>query len=102
MRDKISESNCDVIWLQETKRENFDIQFIRKFCPPSFEFLPSVGASGAVLTVWKSQLFQGHLAFSSEYSISMEFTYNHNDVDWVLLIGMGHVHQRASNSLLSG
>jgi exonuclease III len=49
IRDKITESGCDVICLQETKRQFFDIQIIKKFCPSSFyafEFLPSLGASG--------------------------------------------------------
>lgn len=48
---KIQETNCDIICLQETKREHFDLAYIRKFCPPSFdqfEYLPSVGNSGVV------------------------------------------------------
>ena len=55
IRDKITEMNCDIICLQETKRETFDIQFIRKFCSQdfdAFEFLPSLGASGGVITIW--------------------------------------------------
>ena len=54
IRDKITESNCDILCLQETKREIFDLQLIKKFCPSSFdsfEFLPSVGTSGGILTV---------------------------------------------------
>lgn len=84
IREKIVESRCDVIYLQETKRESFDMQFIRNFCPPSFDslaFLPSAGASGGVVTIWKSQLFQGHLIFSNEFGISVEFTSNHNASD---------------------
>ena len=51
IRDKITESNCDIVCLQETKKENFDLQFIKNFCPSqfdSFEYLPSVGASKAL------------------------------------------------------
>jgi hypothetical protein len=33
IRDKISESGCDIVCLQETKKEFFDIQFIKKFVP---------------------------------------------------------------------
>jgi len=47
IRDRVSESCCDVICLQETKRSHFDAMFIRQFCPPvfdQFEFLPSNGA----------------------------------------------------------
>jgi hypothetical protein len=64
IRDKISESGCDV----------FDVQFIKNFYPSSFdafEFLPSVGASGGIITIWKSSLFSGSLAFSNEYAISI-------------------------------
>jgi exonuclease III len=40
---KIAESNCDIICLQETKRETFDLDYTRKFCPKKFnkfEYLP--------------------------------------------------------------
>jgi len=87
IRDKISESHCDVIFLQETKKENFDLQFIRKFCPPSFdcfEYLPSVGASGGVITIWKSHIFTGQLIYNNEFRISVEFSSNLNACDWVL------------------
>jgi exonuclease III len=49
---KIEECGCDIICIQETKMENFDIQFIRKFAPKrfnKFEFLPSNGASGGMI-----------------------------------------------------
>ena len=87
IRDKIVESNCDILCLQETKRENFDIQFIKKFCSSSFdsfEFLPSVGASGGILTVWKSYLFHGQLVFSNDFNLTVEFSSKHNDSKWVL------------------
>ena len=84
IRDKISESHCDVIFLQETKKENFDLQFIRKFCPPSFdcfEYLPSVGACGGVITIWKSHIFTGQLIYNNEFRISVEFSSNLNACD---------------------
>jgi exonuclease III len=45
----IDESRHEIICLQETKREHFDLQFIQKFRPKKFTkflFVPSVGASG--------------------------------------------------------
>ena len=69
------------------KRDVFDIQCIRKFCPrgfDAFEFLPSVGASGGVITIWKSHMFDGHLIFINEYGLSVELSSKHNAVDWVL------------------
>jgi exonuclease III len=37
IRDKISESACQVVCLQETKRENFDSFYIKKFCPRALD-----------------------------------------------------------------
>lgn len=62
LRNKIIESNYDIISIQETKRSKFDLAYTRKFCPRIFYvfcFLPSVGASGGILVVWKSSLFSG-------------------------------------------
>ena len=46
------ESKSEIICLQETKKDSFDSDFIKKICPvdvDSFEFLPLVGASGGIL-----------------------------------------------------
>jgi exonuclease III len=62
VRDKIEESCCSVICLQETKHEHFDMRFIRNFAPrrfDHFEYIPSVGASGGILVVWNSSTFKG-------------------------------------------
>ena len=48
LRQKIDESDCNIMCLQETKRETFDTTYLKKFCPSrinNFAFLPSVGAS---------------------------------------------------------
>ena len=83
IRDKIAESNCDVVCLQETKGDNFDIHFVKRFCPSSFdcfEFLPSDGASGGIITIWKSHMFQDHLVFSNAFNLTVEFTSQHNEM----------------------
>lgn len=80
------ESKSEIIYLQKTK-ETFDINFIKNLCPSdfdSFEFLPSVGASGGILVVWKSNAFMGQLVFSNDYAISVEFTSKINNDSWVL------------------
>jgi exonuclease III len=77
IREKIVDSGCDIFCFQETKRDNFDAAFLRKLCPSEFdkfEFLPSVGASGGVLTAWKGRLFTGDLIFSNRFGISVNFT----------------------------
>jgi exonuclease III len=51
LSNKIEESGCDIVCLQETKREHFDLKYIKNFCPKKFNkfvFLPSVGASGVL------------------------------------------------------
>jgi hypothetical protein len=37
----------------------------------AFEFLPSVGASGGVNTIWKSTFFSGTLVLRNEFGISI-------------------------------
>lgn len=48
LRNKIDESVCSIICLQETKRESFDALYLKKFVPRNFDkidFIPLVGAS---------------------------------------------------------
>lgn len=62
VRNKISESGAAIVCLKETKRTSFDQSYISKFCPRhlnKFVFIPSIGASGGLLVVWNSALFQG-------------------------------------------
>jgi exonuclease III len=60
--DKIRESGCNVVCFQESKRENVDIAFLRNFRPrnfDSFAFVPYVGRSGGIITVWDISVFSG-------------------------------------------
>jgi exonuclease III len=87
IRDRITESNCDVICLQETKRSHFDSAFIRQFCPLTFdcfEYLPSNGASGGSITIWKSSMFSGNLIFQNDYATSVLLTSTHNSASWII------------------
>jgi len=87
LRNKIIECKCDIVTIQETKRESFDSTYIRKFCPNNFDsfcFLPSLGASGGILVVWKSSTFTGNMVFQNRFSISVEFISTHNNDRWVL------------------
>lgn len=48
IRDKVTDSACDIICFQETRKEEIDVNFLRNVCPPNFdrfEFLPSIGTS---------------------------------------------------------
>jgi exonuclease III len=60
LRNVIDECGCDVICLQETKKDSFDMAFIKSCCPPCFDdflYIPSNGASGGIIVIWKSSVF---------------------------------------------
>ena len=75
IRDKISESACQVVCLQETKRESFDNFYIKKFCPRNldqFAYSPSIGASRGIITIWNSSLFDGSVVHINSYAITIK------------------------------
>lgn len=77
VRDKLEESACSIICLQETKREHFDTAYIRNFAPKrfdQFDFVPSVGASGGILVTWNSSHFSGTVVDKQVFGITIEFT----------------------------
>jgi exonuclease III len=52
LMNAIITSGCSVICLQETKKNDFDISFIKSCCPKKFDdydFIPSSGASGGLI-----------------------------------------------------
>ena len=64
IRQKIDESACSIVCLQETKRAVFDSAYIRNFAPhhfDKFEFFPLVGYSGGLLVLWNSAVFSGQV-----------------------------------------
>jgi hypothetical protein len=88
LTSKIEESGCDIICLQETKRENFDMDYLKQFCLKrfnKFEFLlPSIGASGGLLIVWNGSLFTRVLSFQNDFSLSVTFTSKITNETWIL------------------
>jgi hypothetical protein len=62
VRNKLEESACSIVCLQETKRDHFDMAFIKKLAPrrfDCFDFVPSIGASGGLLTLCPGSMFWG-------------------------------------------
>jgi exonuclease III len=54
VREKIEESSCSVLCLQEIKCEHFNTAYIRKFAPrrfDKFDYIPSEGALGGILVI---------------------------------------------------
>jgi exonuclease III len=66
IRCAIQEFGCDVVCLQETKREFFDGAYLKNFCPnclDNFAYVPSIGNSGGSIVIWKSSKLAGSIIF---------------------------------------
>lgn len=103
IRNKITDGQCDIVCLQETKKDSFDPLFLRKICPPvldTFDFLPSVGASGGILIIWRGALFTGIRIFHNEFAITMEFCSRHDGSKWVLTCIYGPCTPEGKNVFL--
>jgi hypothetical protein len=64
LRNSIMETNCDILCIQERKKDSFEDSYIRKFCNRSldkFAFGPSIGASRGFLKIWKSSHFDAEM-----------------------------------------
>ncbi|XP_073355017.1 uncharacterized protein [Aegilops tauschii subsp. strangulata] len=73
---------------QETKRESFDLAFIKTFCPKRFDkfaFAPSMGASGGIITIWNSSLFVGTLWFTDSFAVGVSFVSTQSNEAWNLV-----------------
>ena len=87
IRKKIDESACCIMTFQETKRDNFDIAYIKNFCPKRFNqfcFSPSNGNSGGLITIWNGNLMKGKVISQNYYQITIEFTSNLDSTCWYL------------------
>lgn len=77
IKDKVNESACHIICLQESKKESFDQAYLRKFCPrhlSHFVYSPSIGASGGLITIWNDHQFQTDTVLINSYSITLKLT----------------------------
>lgn len=72
IRAKISESACHILCLQETKREQFDMFYLKKFCQGILTdfFLPVIDASGGLIIIWNSSFFNASPVHANSYAIT--------------------------------
>jgi exonuclease III len=87
LKNKIEESGCAIICLQETKKDSFDHSFIRKFSPrrfDKFEFVPSLGVSVGLAIIWNNSIFSGTLIHRERFALSVQFTSVHLNRSWTL------------------
>ena len=92
VRQKIDESHCAIACLQETKFTSFDSRTIKSFCPKrfdSFAFSPSLGASGGILFVWNSSVFDDTLLEAQQFAVVIEFVSRQNNERWTLVVVYG-------------
>ena len=81
VREKVAQSQCAVICLQETKLSDCPRSLVKSIFPVGFDqFIesPSRGASGGILTVWHSDVFRGTLIEVKPFGIVINFTSLHN------------------------
>lgn len=54
----------------------FDLSFVKLFCPKKFDqfvFMPSVGSSGGIITIWDSSVFCGTTIFTESFAVGVKF-----------------------------
>lgn len=93
-----------MLCLQETKREHFDMSFIQKFAPrcfDSFDYIPSVGASGGILVIWNSAVFSGQVLDKQQYGLTIIFSAMHNRETWKLTNVYGPCDEPARSEFVS-
>ena len=88
IRNAIDISGCSVVCFQETKCTSFDASYVKLFCPKKFdmfEFIPSVGNSGGILTAWMSSVFTGVAVFSKTFALGVRLTSRQSGNSWTLV-----------------
>lgn len=100
LSNTINETCCEIICLQETKREHIDSNLVRKFCPKrinKFDYHPFNGASGGLLVAWNITLFHGVKVFEKKNALSIQFTSNLNGNCWIVsnIYGPCQLNERA-------
>lgn len=87
IRQKIDESTCCIMTFQETKRDHFDLAYIKKICPKRFNqfcYSPSNGNSGGIITIWNGNLLKGKVISHNYFQITIEFSSNLGNSTWYL------------------
>jgi exonuclease III len=87
VENNILETKADIVCLQESKRVVFDLNYLRKLCPRSFDdfaYVPSIGNSGGTLITWKGSKFSGQVVSENQFARSVEFITKTNGQKWIL------------------
>jgi exonuclease III len=71
IQNKIQETKCDIICIQDTKREHFDLEYLKKFTTREFNnysFIPSSRNSGGTFISWKGSKFHRAPVFENSFA----------------------------------
>ena len=88
LSNAIAASGCSVLCLQETKKPVIDHAFIKSCCPRRFDqfaFVPSRGASGGIVTIWNSVVFNGTVIALEEFALVIRFQSTQSSQSWTLV-----------------
>lgn len=94
IKESLRKANVDIVMLQETKLEVVDHKWIRSIwgCRnKNWSFLPSLGASGGQLIIWRDELFKNVESLPGAYTHSIKFKKKDDGVMWVLTLVYGLV-----------
>jgi hypothetical protein len=96
IHNKLEESYCSLFCFQETKKEEFDVMFLRKFAPrrfDCFDYFPSEGASGGILVGWSSRVFSAITIDSESFALRLQVASVHNLAVWNLITVYGKTRE---------
>ena len=88
LSNAIKSSGCAVVCLHEMKKTSFDLSFVKSCCPHNFDqfaFVPSRGASGGILTIWKSSVFSGKVVSNDTHALVTSFVSTQTSQTWTLV-----------------
>jgi mannosylglycoprotein endo-beta-mannosidase len=73
---KIEECAASIVCLQETKKSEIDMNFIKNIAPrrlDQFAFVPADGASGGLLVIWASNTFSAQVLLQECFGLVINF-----------------------------
>jgi exonuclease III len=74
--NKIEESAASIVCIQETKKEEVNLDFIKNIAPRRFDhftYVPSEEASGGLLIVWIGNLFTAQVLLQECFGLVLNF-----------------------------
>lgn len=94
IKKTLKKAKTDIVMIQETKLELVDQRWIRSiwgFRNKKWVYLPSFGASGGQLIIWKEELFEHLETLPGAYTFSIKFKNKKDGFVWCLTYLYGPV-----------